>query len=217
MGSEDLKKSEELLRPNLRVALCGASGSGKSTLARYIESTYNIPYQENSAGMILSERVQRLLIERYGWTRSGHADVIRLGNINPNFARDFQTELLLERVKRMQEKEEFIFDRSTVDNIVYYLLQCGHMSNEVCTKQHIDIALKALDRLTHIIMVYTPIENTQIEDNGSRIANWYYQRMVTKVFEHVLRDMVNHPRILLIKQWDWTTRCRLVDNFLTSW
>lgn len=203
-----------------KIALCGASGSGKSTLARWMSEKYKILYMENSAGLILPEDVKERLVRMYGWTQSGHADVIRLGNINPGFAIDFQTELLKVRTAFIKDREEFIFDRSPVDNLAYFLLQCGHIADEVITKRHLVKCIEAMEPITHLIYLPTP-SNGVVENNGSRVANWYYQRMVTAVFKQVIRDYFLPNQNLDFKYievgvWDWQTRCRTIDAFMES-
>ncbi len=198
----------------MKIALCGASGSGKSTLARWMSQKWDTPYIENSAGLILPEEVQERFVRNYGWTKSGHRDVIRLGNINPMFAIDFQTELLKVRTKFINDTPRFIFDRSPVDNLAYFLLQCGHLTTTEAAHQHIGNCVAAANRLDGIIFLHTSTNTGEVENNGSRVDNWYYQRMVTGVFKHVLNTYMSHLHILEIPQWDLATRKRLITNFL---
>ncbi len=200
----------------MKIALCGASGSGKSTLARWMSKEWGIPYIENSAGLILPEEVQERLVRMYGWTKSGHRDVIRLGNINPGFGIDFQTELLKVRTKFINETPEFIFDRSPVDNLAYFLLQCGHLTDHQRTFQHISNCVMAASRLDGVIFLHTSTNTEEIEDNGSRVDNWYYQKMVTSVFKHVLETYMSHIPTLEITMWDYATRQRLITNFMEN-
>lgn len=202
---------------NLRIALCGASGSGKSTLARHISKMYGVPYLENSAGLILDPEVQDNLVKKYGWDKSGHANVIRLGNINPQFAKEFQHAILVKRVAMMYDNEHYVFDRSPIDNMVYFLLQCGHLSGQELTEAHLKTCIAATGRLTHIFMVHTPPDNQEVENNGSRIPNWYYQRMVTSVFNHVLSEYIPSFKVTHLPMWDWETRKRIVNNILSAY
>lgn len=200
----------------MRIALCGASGSGKSTLARWMSDKYRIPYMENSAGLILPPEVQERFVNIYGWTKSGHSDVIRLGNINPNFAIEFQQELLKVRSRFIWDTEEFIFDRSPVDNLAYFLLQCGHLAPPAVTHDHIIQCLGAITPIDVVIFLHTSTEPGNVENNGSRVANWDYQKMVTSVFKHVLEFYMPHIKRIELPMWDYETRQRIVSNFMEN-
>jgi hypothetical protein len=171
---------------NCRIALCGASGSGKSTMARVIAEELGIPYKENSAGLLLKPEQQDDLVRKYGWTKSGHRDVIRLSNINPGFAWDFQYELLKTRAEFIAGNNPFVIDRSPVDNITYFLLQTSHLVEQKMCETFFAEAQRAMMPITHLIFLPTENPGHWVEENDSRIANYHYQRMVTSVFEHVL-------------------------------
>lgn len=200
----------------VKIALCGASGSGKSTIARWMSEKYNLPYLENSAGLILPHEVQQRFVDHYGWTKSGHSDVIRLGNINPNFAVDFQQELLKVRSKFIRDTPDFIFDRSPVDNLAYFLLQCGHLASPEVTHQHIVRCLEAITPISLVIFLHTSTEPGNVENNGSRVANWSYQKMVTAVFKHVLEFYMPQVPRLELSMWDYATRQRLISNYMEN-
>jgi len=168
----------------IRIAFCGTSGSGKSTMARVVANALGLDYTENSAGLLLNQDQQDMLVKKYGWTKSGHQDVIRLSNINPGFAWDFQWELLKTRARFIRETQSFVIDRSPVDNLTYFLLQTAHLVPEIDCDRFVTAAQEALQPITHLI--FFPAVFDQIEINGSRISNWHYQSMVSGVFSNTI-------------------------------
>ena len=205
----------------VRVALCGASGSGKSTLATFISEFLGVPYTENSAGLLLTPEQQEMLVQKYGWTKTGHKDVIRLSNANPRFAWDFQMELLKTRSLFIAQSQSFVIDRSPVDNIAYFLLQTAHLVEPKVCDYFIATATQAMEPITHLI--YLPTGNTSkwVEENGSRIANYPYQRMVSSVFKHVITEyMVNNfyfrGSFMEINVWDLDTRKNMLNDWFLS-
>lgn len=197
----------------LKIALCGASGSGKSTLARFISSKYGLPYKENSAGLLLPEEDQDYLVKTFGWTKSGHADVIRLSNINPSFGFEFQLRLMRARKKFIEENDSFIIDRSPVDNVAYFLLQTSHLVPQDMTARFIQEAIEGSYSLDKLIILDT-MDIGQVEDNGSRIASFPYQKMVTEVFHHVANTYFNHLHFRVISTANFSERQLIIENFL---
>ena len=204
---------------DVRLAFCGASGSGKSTMAKFISSAIGLKYTENSAGLLLTPEQQEYLVKSYAWTKSGHKDVIRLSNISPGFAWDFQEQLLITRAKFISENSGFVIDRSPVDNWTYFLLQTAHLVAELNCDMFLSKVIEATKPLTHII--FLPTCNKDVEDNGSRIANWYYQMLVTSCFEHTLTNYFNANQSLKFSylkypEWDLVTRQRVILNWLSQ-
>lgn len=196
-----------------RIALCGPSGSGKSTLARFISDHYGLPYTENSAGLLLPEPDQNYLIKNFGWTKSGHKDVIRMSHINPQFGWEFQYRLLKARARFIQDNPSFVIDRSPIDNMAYFLLQCSALMDQGQTKAFIDLAVQTLRGLTHIIFIPTMLTG-EVEDNGSRVSNFFYQQMVTAVFIHVIHNYNPGVKVLELNTSDQMIRRQMVSNFL---
>jgi len=205
---------------DVRIALCGASGSGKTTLAKALARALKIEFKENSAGLLLTPEQQEYLVNSYGWSKSGHRDVIRLSNINPMFGYDFQYELLSTRAKWIKENKGFIIDRSPVDNITYFLLQVSALVKEGDCSTFINIAQNAMTPITHLIFI--PTLNANVETNGSRVDNYFYQQMVTANFENTIETYFN-PNAANCKFyyhkvgiWDWEQRMGEAIKFLTN-
>jgi hypothetical protein len=190
-------------------------------MARIIAETLGIPYVENSAGLILKTDQQEMLVKKYGWTKSGHRDVIRLSNINPGFAWDFQYELLKTRAEFIAMNDGFVIDRSPIDNITYFLLQTAHLVEPKVCDMFLATAQKALEPITHLIFLPTGNPTNWVEDNDSRIATYPYQKMVSAVFQHVLSEYVINQfgftgDIMTVPYWDLTERTNRINSWLLS-
>jgi deoxyadenosine/deoxycytidine kinase len=198
---------------NYRIALCGPSGSGKSTLANAIATHLQIPYKENSAGLLLPKEDQDFLISNFGWKKSGHSDVIALSHTNPAFGWEFQTRLLAARSKFMQSNANYIIDRSPVDNLVYFLMQTALHYPQESAKYFIEAAQLAARNLTHLIFIPTMLTG-EIENNGSRVANYYYQQMVTSIFAHVIHTYFQGVKFLELPTSNFELRRSATLKFL---
>lgn len=188
----------------MKIALCGPSGSGKTTLTKFITANSELPFISNSAQDLMSEDTIQTFEEVYGFDReAGHKGVIKLGHQDHNFGKDFQLSLINERAKLITGTEKFIIDRSPVDNLAYYLLQAAQYQAESFTETMIDLAKNAVNDLD--IVIFVPyIEGNEVEDNGSRIPNRYFQSLVNGVFENTinkyLKDHIKNYYVL--NQWD---------------
>lgn len=199
----------------LRIALCGPSGSGKTTLARKISELTGLHYRENSAGLLLSPEDKEFLVNQFGWTQSGHKDVIRLSMKNSGFAWEFQHRLLMTRKRFIEENESFIIDRSPVDNLTYFLSQSAIMVSQEKVVQFIKEAREAMKHLDALIFIPTMLTG-EIEDNGSRIPMYEYQRLMTSNFKHVIETYFSDIDLkqITLNTSDFEERVKLVKALL---
>lgn len=200
-----------------RIACLGASGSGKTTIANFIQEEFGIPFIPNSAGLIIPEREKEYLRSTYKWEENGHAEVIRLSNQFPSFGQRFQKALLQARGMVVMNTPSFVIDRSPIDNVAYMLTQCSHLAAEDWVAEFIQEAVAYASNITHFIVF--PSLASEIEVNGSRVANRFFQRMSTAVFEHAYMTyfdglMVN--KTLILDTWDLEYKKDLVRKFLSE-
>jgi len=201
------------------IAICGASGSGKTTLAKWLAKNLEIGFFEQSAGLIIPEATQNYLQDEYGWKKAGHKEVIQLSNANPQFGLEFQIEILRARtgiLKKLSEIKEHncIIDRSPVDNLSYFLLQCSHNQNEEDCQRFIGACQDAMQYIDKIIFVQTGIP---IIDNGSRVPNIVYQQLVDNTFSFVIKEyftVMFNVQGLTITGTDLAKRCELASKFI---
>ena len=214
----------------MKICLSGPSGSGKTTLARYIHESLpelglpRVDFISNSASDLISAEKKKALEEIYGYIPSGHKNVIRQGHINPDFGKEFQLAILNQRIKLYEDPNlSFIADRCPIDNLAYYLDQVVmYEDNPAATEEFIITCMKALAKADIIFLV--KVCHTEVEDNGSRVANIFYQRKVDRVFQLALDLIVAYankfgiglPPIHTVSVWDWDKRTRLVDYALVN-
>ena len=200
----------------------GPSGSGKSTLARHTSKYGHCNYFEGSAGLTLDEKTASFLQQTYGWQRSGHKEVIHLSETAPGFAYDFQIGLLKARIaKFLQVSEPTVTDRSLVDNIAYAALQAKKYLSDDKWQGFLDLAIKGLNETVEII-IFVPTQNPYtggIEDNGSRIADWLFQKVASAHFEYAIELIRPHfnGRIHTIRNWDLRDRMDQVESIILGY
>lgn len=194
----------------MKIFITGTSGIGKTTLAKYISARYRIPFIEGSA---------KRLWEKYGISK--HLDIFILP-IEKQL--EFQHELLDLRESDVNKYEDFVSDRSYVDNIVYFLIQNAPNIDDERVRIYIERAKKLFNETPDSRLIYLNNKdktNNVVEDDGYRINNVYYQRFVVgSTFDSVIRDNpfgldINHNNFLLINDWSWETRITLTDNFIS--
>jgi deoxyadenosine/deoxycytidine kinase len=201
----------------LRIACSGPSGTGKTTLSTYIAEQYNIPFITTST---------KPLWEKHGIL--SHAHLIGMTTNDPTWGLRFQHEVLSHRVEVLSKAgKEFVTDRSPIDNLAYLLMQNSHQLTERETESYMDLCNEAINLFTgFIIMPFT--DDINLEDDGKRVVNRYYQVTMNHVFDAASgmltrRNRVNplcpdHNRlnILGINKWDMEERKRLVAKFLVN-
>jgi len=204
----------------MKIALSGPSGLGKTTLCKFIQKEFGVEWKSVSAGDLLNEQDKAILYERYGYSGTGHRNVIALSNTYPRFGEDFQQYVLDRRIELILNHSGFVIDRSPLDNVVYMLAQNGHNVSEEYIESFMNKAINAYRYLTHLIMIKYSNDITQIEDNDSRIPNRYYQRMISDLFQATyvrnFASQINGPKVVTIDFWDLDQRKSLLRNFLSS-
>lgn len=201
----------------MKVAFSGASGSGKTTLVKHVSKELNLDWLNGSSGTIKEHfDVERLKINHGYVENQGHKYVIAKSHNEPEFGKDFQKAVLEGRDKLITENDDFVTDRSPLDNWIYYLLQVGPYSNNEETKLFYNKCLSAFNKLSHVIVL--PFLFDEVEDNGSRVANVHYQKMVSHLFVEYrthFRIMCPNPRMICLREKDLDFRKNQVINFIT--
>lgn len=206
----------------MKVVLAGASGSGKTTLAKALAEHFGWYFTENSAGLIMTRKHKTDLKEMFGYEGGwGQRKVINQSHADPSFGRAFQGSVLSARYLLMANNadKDCIFDRSTLDPIVFYLNQVVHNDEEQDDSQHfIHRCISGLREVDMILKI--PLQNPEckIEDNGSRVANWYFQKKIDMLFDVAMNLVISEnnkhkylmgPKKIMIAAapaWDWQTR-----------
>jgi len=207
----------------MKIVLAGSSGAGKSTLARWISENYDLPYKENSAGMIMLPSDKENLRIRYGYNGDlGQEGVLKLCQKDPGFGLAFQLAVLKAR-EALAEREKFIYDRSALDPAVFFLHQVGENWNEETNVQVLHECAKVLSR--YDLIIYLPLisidrefHNIQIEReaNGGRFAHKFFQWKIDQLFLSTYKLLVHMnimygwhlpmPPLSEIRFWNWHIR-----------
>jgi len=196
----------------MKIVLCGPSGSGKTTLAKAIAKELGFNFQENSAGLILDKDVKEGFVRDHGYAGiAGQRDVINLSHSRPSFGLEFQQQIMKARHKLAKQEGDWVYDRSSIDPLAYFLNQCVHNhSEDECQKMiaNARLGMQGID-----IVIRVPLQNPEktIEDDGSRVANYYFQRKMDWLFDLALNFMaepnVKRPyRLWTVPTWNWDQR-----------
>jgi adenylate kinase family enzyme len=196
---------------NKKIYISGVSGTGKSTLAKHFAEVFKIPFVETST---------KPLWPKYGI--KSHQELIQKATIDPVFGIDFQFELLEFREQMLKDHENFITDRSPIDNLVYFLGQNSAFATETQTEEYVIRCTKLLDQGSHCIFLkFTP--DIPLENDGMRVVNRYYQIYSDNVFEHVLQmyfaktwSDTHTNKILKIAGWNWGKRVEAVSQYIST-
>lgn len=199
----------------MKVALAGPSGTGKTTLTKFIEDTTELKFTSNSALDLFTEEDMAKLFSM-GYRGTGHKEVIELSMANYKFGGEFQRRLLLRRGEFIEQNDNFIIDRSPIDNLSYFMYQNGFLATEEFITEFSNTVvdyIKVLD-----IVIFIPTYNTSIENNGSRISNLYFQQMVSQIFRFCIHrfKLDQYVRIETINFWDLNKRKSFVTEVINS-
>lgn len=203
-----------------RLACLGPSGTGKTTMAEFLEKQLEIPFIRNSAGMIIPEETQKRFMEMYGWSKKGHAEVIKLSMITPEFGREYQLAILKARMEIIAKNDRVIMDRSLIDNVSYCIMQVALNSTQEWVEEFKDEAVKFFKgHMTHLLFFH-PVAR-DVENNQSRIANIHYQRAVNAVFQDTyaryFQESAEYMEKLSMNTWDLEAKRDIVYRWLDAW
>lgn len=204
----------------MKIAFTGSSGSGKTTLVTYVAEQLGIQHISGSAGDVKKEGDKMLIDEMLRYPGGGHVGVIRYSALNPEYGVMNQKMLQMRRRELIMDNDDFVTDRSPIDNLTYFINQCAYhpmVTNELVLEFAKD-CLVAWEELTHVIYVKA-VQPNEVEVNGSRVANNWYQKAIDCQFEYWLhnyfeKNAVGGPEVLVIDYWDLTQRKKDVLKFL---
>jgi hypothetical protein len=201
----------------MKIAFSGPSGLGKSTLCKYVEEVHGFKWLSTSAGDIIPLEDKKRLKDDYGYSGSGHRNVINLSSIDPAFGWEFQQTVLRARINQITENDNFVIDRCPIDNVVFMLTQNSHNLEEESIHRFIRAAQEAYKKLHLVIQIRYSNDIMFIEDNNSRVPNRFFQQYVSDVFTGVYaRYFANlvGPRVLTLDFWELEARKQSVSTFI---
>lgn len=205
-----------------KVAFSGSSGSGKTTLVEFAAFACKLTHISGSAGDVKKEGDKMLIDEMLQYPGGGHVGVIRFSALNPEYGVMNQKMLQMRRRELIMENENFITDRSPIDNLTYMVNQVGYhpMVTDAMIEEFAKDCLSAWEELTHVVYVKA-VQPKEVEVNGSRVANAWYQKAIDAQFEYwlknyFLKNSLEGPKVLVIDYWDLDKRKEAVLEFLNS-
>jgi len=158
-------------------------------------------------------------MEEYGYGGDiGHRKLINLQNLAPDFGIQWQQACLESRSKVIKNRNNFVMDRSPIDNAVYMMTQVSHNMNEDQILTFLHRAIESYRELTHIILLPVNAAQTNVEDNGSRVSNLFFQQYISRVFDDMFNRYFDHkhegPKVIRIDTWDLDLRKKIIDKHL---
>lgn len=152
-----------------KIAVIGSQSTGKSTIANQLSERLNIP--------LISEIARKWDIEKATQTELIH----------------IQKELLRLQMQEENHNGQFISDRSTIDNLAYWIHNVSPIIDKEENAIYVKIALGNVKNYSHIFLLtpeFYPV------DDGFRSTNIIYQLQIAEVINTILR-LYNIPHFRL--------------------
>lgn len=168
----------------LRIAIVGPQGSGKSTLSTRLAQELDLP---------LIEEVAR-----------GVARVLSISQDDPQLRPElryfWQLGILLAQCKAEKEQEQFVSDRSVIDNAGYFKLLIErfpeHLSPELVALYG-DLCRRQISQYSHLF--YMPSAGTAgLVNDKFRNTDVDYQVQVDQAMRKVLEDFGAQERVTFV-------------------
>ena len=176
---------------DLRIALVGSHGTGKTSVVKKLAEITKLPVIEE-----IARRYDLNTPDMYEY-------------------KQYQKQLLIEQIKAevtiFLSKGSFISDRSSIDNMAYYLLKCKGVSSPEERGRYAKTAMHNALLYTHLF--YIPIEFSIPEDDGFRFKGEIFRKdidnKVNDIFNYygvdifVLRGSINERVSTVLEAIEW--------------
>lgn len=153
----------------MKIALSGSGGTGKTTLANSVSKRLGIPAIPEFAREVAAEM-----------------GIPEIRQMTSEQSYEFQNRILQRKIDEEAKHETFIADRSTADNIAYYLRWCARDNDDSKNAEYVSKCIGHLD--TYDLVMILPWQGIPLEDDGFRSARLYYQYGIHCLIVGILKD-----------------------------
>lgn len=157
----------------MRIGIVGAAGTGKTSLAEALSDSLGFP-------MLRSREITDDILRRDGYSFDSGVQIERF---LANSGR--QNEILRRTVEQQNAQEEFVTDRTVVDLAAYVVCEM-HGMDTTALRRILETCKKNVSRYTHLFVC--PWKDVQVEDNGRRTLNPWYQFMIHATEKGILEE-----------------------------
>lgn len=156
----------------LKIGLIGTGGCGSTTIAKEVSSIINIPF-------IKSSDMTKIILKRDNYDYEPNHFVEKfLSEKNREF------ELINLRINQEHELNNFITDRTTLENFVYAL---DSLENYTMDELNI-IHEKCFNNMKNYTHLFYLKRRENIKNNGIRTINVFYQRNIDYLIKGTIKD-----------------------------
>ncbi len=147
---------------DLRIAVIGSQGTGKSTLSRQLSEELNIH--------LITEVARSFKKEQLICTNPAYSSI--------------QKEILRLQIQEESLHKKFVSDRSSIDNVSYYLYGCYDIASDLDNNSYISQSINNALNYTHIFFLRPEFE---ISDDGFRDCDIKYQKSIDTIIKTILQ------------------------------
>ncbi len=155
-----------------KIVVIGSQSSGKTTLAKELSEKLDI-------------QMIREIARKY--------DRNELINVSSERYMIIQKELLEQQIMAENQYKEFISDRSSLDNLSYWLNNCANRASISDNDQYIKRAMSNAENYSHIFLL---IPEFYPKDDGFRSTDIVYQMRIDAIIQAILHlYRIKHYRL----------------------
>lgn len=140
----------------MKITISGTEGTGKTTLVKAVSERYKIP-----------------MISEYAREIAKEMNILNLRQMSLEETYKFQNEVLKRKIEEESKHNSFIADRSTIDNLAYYLRWCGRDIRDELTQEYMNKCVKQLKLYDKVFVL--PWNSVPHEVDGFRTTKLFYK------------------------------------------